>query len=405
MNDIRVKIVIGANYGDEGKGLATHYFSKQKGLKEKCLNVLFNGSCQRGHTVDLEDGRRHVFHHFGSGTLNGAATYFDSNFIVNPIFFCQEYDELGESFMRFPRCFISPECRVATPYDAFINQIVEQDRAKKGTRHGSCGFGVWETQQRYKEYDDAHFKTGFNQRYTDLLSASNAYILNMLKGLAEVYVPRRLKEYGIEEIPEEYKKLLVSENLRLNWLMDFRRMNLLTKLSDFESLTSEYKYIIFEGGQGLALDENNTAMYPHVTASDTTSAIPLERVKDLTDDIEICYITRSYFTRHGAGPFPTEISKDWFGLKLIEDKTNVPNEYQESIRYGLFDVDELLARVSKDMTKAHQVKNNVKCSLCVTHMNWPRTSSGYLILGELTSHFDNMYISDKPYDMYPTKIE
>lgn len=403
MSDIRVKIVIGANYGDEGKGLATHYFSKQKGLKEKCLNVLFNGSCQRGHTVDLEDGRRHVFHHFGSGTLDGAATYFDSNFIVNPIFFCQEYDELGESFMRLPRCFISPECRVAIPYDAFINQIVEQDRAKKGTRHGSCGFGVWETQQRYEQYTRAHYP---NRNYTALVKLSNTEILQLLKSIAEVYVPIRLKEeYGIEEIPEEYEKLLVSENLRLNWLMDFRRMNLLTKVSDFESLISEYKYIIFEGGQGLALDENNTAMYPHVTASDTTSAVPLERVKDLTDDIEICYITRSYFTRHGAGPFPTEIPKDVFSSTLIEDKTNVPNEYQESIRYGLFDADEFLTRVSEDMIKAHQAKNNVKCSLCITHMVRPRTLLGYQLLEMLNPYFDNVYLSDRPYDMYPIKIE
>ena len=208
MNDIRVKIVIGANYGDEGKGLATHYFSKQKGPKEKCLNVLFNGSCQRGHTVDLEDGRRHVFHHFGSGTLDGAATYFDSNFIVNPIFFCLEYDELSESFRRFSKCFISSECRVAVPYDAFINQIVEQDRAKKGTRHGSCGFGVWETQQRYEQYTKAHYP---NRNYAALINLSNLEnnIKEIIKNYSYEYyfgvVKANAYGHGIDQILQIYK--------------------------------------------------------------------------------------------------------------------------------------------------------------------------------------------------------
>ena len=65
-------IVIGSSYGDEGKGLAAALSAKRLG--GKCLNVLINGGAQRGHTVEWKDGRRHVFHHFGSAAALGAVS-------------------------------------------------------------------------------------------------------------------------------------------------------------------------------------------------------------------------------------------------------------------------------------------------------------------------------------------
>ena len=85
-----IKIVCGSNWGDEGKGLMTDYFSQ----KPNSIVVCSNGGAQRGHTVTTPDGIRHVFHHFGSGTFNNASTYLSEDFIVNPIIFKQEYDEL-----------------------------------------------------------------------------------------------------------------------------------------------------------------------------------------------------------------------------------------------------------------------------------------------------------------------
>nr|WP_279048354.1 adenylosuccinate synthetase [Bifidobacterium catenulatum] len=63
-----VKIVVGANFGDEGKGLMADYFCHQAVSQgKKCLNVLTNGGAQRGHTVVYTDRKRHVFKHFSSG--------------------------------------------------------------------------------------------------------------------------------------------------------------------------------------------------------------------------------------------------------------------------------------------------------------------------------------------------
>ena len=68
-----IKIVIGANYGDEGKGLMTDFFAADaagKGMRS--LVICSNGGSQRGHTVITPEGIRHVFHHFGSGSFAGA---------------------------------------------------------------------------------------------------------------------------------------------------------------------------------------------------------------------------------------------------------------------------------------------------------------------------------------------
>lgn len=82
-----VKVIIGANFGDEGKGLMTDYFCN------KCDNpivVRFNSGAQAGHTVVTPDGNRHVFGHFGSGTFNNTPTFLSKYFVVNPLSFLKE---------------------------------------------------------------------------------------------------------------------------------------------------------------------------------------------------------------------------------------------------------------------------------------------------------------------------
>ena len=138
-----IKIVIGANFGDEGKGLMTDYFSQ----KPNSIVVCSNGGAQRGHTVTTSDGIRHVFHHFGSGTFNHASTYLSEDFIVNPIIFKQEYDELMK-LGYIPNVYINQNCMLTTPFDMMANQIIEENREKN--KHGSCGLGIFETIKRYK---------------------------------------------------------------------------------------------------------------------------------------------------------------------------------------------------------------------------------------------------------------
>ncbi len=113
-----------------------------------------------------------------------------------------------------------------------------------------------------------------------------------------------------------------------------------------------------------------------MTASSTTSEMPLKRIaeyKDDSDTIEIAYITRSYFTRHGAGYLVNECSKNNIN-PMIEDKTNVPNPYQDSIRYGKFDLKSFEDHVRRDINKGKAILNNnlhnVTYSVFATHLNY-----------------------------------
>ncbi len=115
----RAIIIVGANYGDEGKGMAAAAACPEDG---ECLNILINGGPQRGHTVDLPGGKRHIFHHFGSASLKGAVSYADEDYMVNPLLFAREYEELGAEFRVQPRLLVHAACRTTTPWDMMLGR-------------------------------------------------------------------------------------------------------------------------------------------------------------------------------------------------------------------------------------------------------------------------------------------
>ncbi|GAF82360.1 unnamed protein product, partial [marine sediment metagenome] len=133
-------IVIGATFGDEGKGLITHHLASRHGRDS--IVVRFNGGAQAGHTVVTKNSKRHVFRHVGSGTFAGAATFLSQFFISNPILFLEELKELKNLKLK-PKVYIDPESPITTPYDMMINQMAEEFRGNQ--RHGSCGVGFAET--------------------------------------------------------------------------------------------------------------------------------------------------------------------------------------------------------------------------------------------------------------------
>lgn len=388
-----IKVIVGANYGDEGKGLATHYFSREAVNRgHSCLNVLYNGGCQRGHTVEIEGSVRHVFHHFGSGTFDGADTYFDKDFMVNPMEFIRELNILKQDGAN-PVCYINPYCRVTTPFDMIINRIAEESRGDK--RHGSCGMGIWETEQRYL-LDD------FGYTYEELTDLSFKSIYIYLEYLQNVYMPKRLLDYGIGYIPTEYSEILKGSGLINHFISDLMDMKNLVYCRTFEY--DKYDSIIFEGAQGLALDSENTEEYPNVTASRTGSIVPIRNFYRDTENWEIVYVTRSYFTRHGEGRFATACPKEIINPHII-DNTNMPNEYQGSIRYGMFDKGAFDKRVGKDIRETCIFGNDLRRSLFVTHLNYTNNdicdTDGKVTLEDLCSEFGRCYLS---YDKFGNNI-
>jgi adenylosuccinate synthase len=139
----KIDVVIGAGYGDEGKGLMTDYLTGQQEKPSDTVVVRFNGGAQAGHTVQ-NDKCRHVFKHYSSGTLHGATTCLSRFFVVNPLLWAEEYEALyrksvWQRSLKGQRLLIDARAHVSTPYDMLYNQIIELSRG--AARHGSCGVG------------------------------------------------------------------------------------------------------------------------------------------------------------------------------------------------------------------------------------------------------------------------
>ena len=368
-----VKFVIGANYGDEGKGLVSaNLAAKAQQDNKKCLTILYNGGSQRGHTVEF-DNFRHIYHHFAAGTPFGSDTYFHQDFLVNPMTFVQEYEYNGVS-----KYYMDARCRIVTPFDMIANQFAEQGR---DVRHGSCGMGIFETITRYNNGDS----WVLTSKVGDLCDLINDALNDYINDVQRYYEHK--KGIRFDSIPG-----LDIEGLKRHWIDDFNTM--MDKVSivydwGVKSLLNRYDVIIFEGGQGLALDMDNVADFPHLTPSNTgcKKMIPFI-IGTLGEDIpvELYYVTRSYLTRHGNGPMPN----GYLDHSMIEqDMTNQPNPWQGTLRLAGFtskSIADMLGRIYKDKRETF-VMDNVICNLVVTHTNE---------VAEIkipTTIFDNMFYS------------
>ncbi len=377
-----IKVVVGANFGDEGKGLMTDYFCHNATSKNKtCIVVMSNGGAQRGHTVNLLDGKKHVFNHFGSGTLVGADTYCPSEYILNPMQFVKELEDLQQLLIRRPVVYVETLCRWSTPYDMIINQIVEAARGDK--KHGSCGMGIWETVYRWSVQPDLYTIYEFN-KLPDMMK------INHLKRIRDEWLPRRLKEHGVIDVPSEWKDIVASDFLILNFIEDVRVFCANTTRV-CRPILNTYDTVVFESGQGLLLDENMTFYGDNTTPSNTGIHNACKRINTQFDEanVEFCYVTRTYMTRHGVGRFVTECDKASINPTMF-DETNITNPFQDNLRYGELHIGNLKQRVENNLLNAANLKFNYTANIAVTHTNEHQFDYSQL----RTKIIDGVYTSD-----------
>lgn len=313
------RAVIGANFGDEGKGLVVDYLCS---LGAGCV-VRFNGGAQAGHTVVTPSGQRHVFSHFGSGSFLSIPTFLSHFFVCNPILFLREYDALRNIGVS-PSIYAHPSCLVTTFADMIINQRIED--ARGSNRHGSVGIGFSETIERSGVPE-------LKITLADLWNRSGR-VPALISEICEKYAEFRTGE-RIDE-PE-----MCETFIRACWVFaDIVRPAGIAQCAD----------PIFEGAQGLLLDQNNKQFFPHVTRSHTgmkNVRILCEQAK--IDKVETFYVSRTYLTRHGAGPLPGENP----ALRFHDD-TNSDHRYQGRIRFAPLDIDGLAKRCAVDNGKPYR---------------------------------------------------
>lgn len=310
---MKARVVIGSNFGDEGKGLVTDYLCSQGAG----MVVRFNGGAQAGHTVVTPEGKRHVFGHFGSGTFCGVPTFLSQFFTINPILFFKELDTL-RALGYEPEIYAHPNCLVTTFADMIINQKLEDARGKN--RHGSVGVGFRETYERSQI-------PGLNIMMADIWNGIS--LTGKLEEICNKYA-----QYRIGSVIADSGKMIEAFENGCKMIAD-----LINPLG-----IAQCKEPIFEGAQGLLLSQDNKEFFPHLTSSYTG----MHNVRILCqqagiDEIEPYYVSRTYATRHGAGHLPGEDAN-----MVYEDNTNIAHNYQGTIRFAPLDYDALQKRCKAD---------------------------------------------------------
>lgn len=325
-------VILGANYGDEGKGLITDFETRR--VKADVV-TRFNGGAQAGHTVTTA-AARHVFGHVGSGTFAGADTWFASKFIVNPFVLQKEMSAVRALTGWSPRIAVHLNARISTLYDMALNSLAELQRGDG--RHGSCGLGINETVTRHEHYPIT-FSLIWNRSHSDLV--------HELQTIRTKWVPARLQALGITEVAEPYKSLF--ENDDLTSMASTMKSLMLIMGHRLPANAST----VFEGAQGLALDEF-LGERPHVTRSITGLPYAIVAAQELgIKCLQPVYVTRAYLTRHGAGAMAHE--GDEFGAFDIVDNTNIHNPWQGTIRYAPLNLPMLAKYIAADQTRSNYV--------------------------------------------------
>lgn len=356
---MRALAVIGANYGDEGKGLITDYLCATRGVD---IVVRHNGGAQAGHTVVTPEGRRHVFSHIGSGTFAGADTYLSKFFVCNPILFNQEIARLGGLTTHI---YVHRHALVTTPFDMLLNQLVENKRGAR--RHGSCGVGFNETIERDRL---------IRLRVSDLMNQER--VCAILDHIVTRYILGRAAELGVLDEYENGSHQIMS--MLVNFVRDCSDFISSVHITDDDCLGG--KSILFEGAQGLMLDQNNSTDFPHLTRSNTGIRNAVEICSDVSDvdGIDVHYVTRTYLTRHGCGPLPCEVD----AIPGTEDTTNVPHPFQGALRYApLPNWESFYRRVADDVSSVSASGVHLSGSIALTCMDqvenhsWPSSLLSY----------------------------
>ncbi len=276
-------VIIGSQWGDEGKGRITDLLSSQVDMV-----VRFQGGDNAGHTV-VSNGKEFKLHLIPSGILYPDVTCIIGNgVVINPEVLIGELDDLEKKGVDTSNLRISCNAHLVMPYHIVLDKAGEHrlGKSKIGTTHKGIG-PVYEdkaSRSGIRVQDLLDFKI-FRIKLEESLKFKNAIV-------EKVY---NMKPLDLEEIFTRYRtyagrigKYISDTSFLINKALD------------------ENKKVLFEGAQGTLLDIDH-GTYPFVTSSSTIAGgvcigagIGPGRID------EVIGITKAYITRVGSGPFPTE---------------------------------------------------------------------------------------------------
>lgn len=353
-------LVIDLGFGDGGKGTVTDWLVRRHGAR---LVVRFNGGAQAGHNVVTEDGRHHTFAQFGAGSfVPGVRTHLARTTVIHPLAMLVEAQHLARKGVPdvLERTTVSERAQLITPFHQAAGRLRELARGE--ARHGTCGVGVGETVRDALAHPGEALQAGDLTRPDVLLRKAQRAQERLRTELSEVLrAVRRMPQAGPE------LSLMEDPEAASRWVsaVEALRPELLVVEDAVLGALLREGTTVFEGAQGVLLDEG-WGFHPHTTWSTCTfdNALALLREHGFDGPIHRLGVLRSYATRHGEGPLPTEAPAL---APLLPEPHNDAAGWQGPFRVGGFDA--VLARYA--LAAARGVDG-----LAVTHLDrlgsrWP----------------------------------
>ncbi|MGH8597059.1 MAG: adenylosuccinate synthase [Gammaproteobacteria bacterium] len=281
----RSVVVIGAQWGDEGKGKVVDM------LTDRARAVVrFQGGHNAGHTVVI-GGEKTVLHLIPSGVLrDGVQCLIGNGVVVSPAALMEEINRLeSKGIPARARVQVSPAATLILPYHAALDQA--RERARGARAIGTTGRGIGpayedKAARRALRVDDLLYRERFAAKLGEVLDYHNFVLANYYK----------VGTLDFQQILDEQMRL--SEDIA----------PLVADVTEIiHQIQERGENVLFEGAQGSLLDIDH-GTYPYVTSSNTTAGYAATgsgaspRCMDY-----ILGITKAYTTRVGSGPFPTEL--------------------------------------------------------------------------------------------------
>lgn len=288
-----VDVLLGLQWGDEGKGKIVDVFTKKYDIIAR-----FQGGPNAGHTLEF-DGRKHVLHTIPSGIFHeGSTNVIGNGVVIDPIIFRKEIEKIQATDPNvIGRLLISRKAHLILPTHRALDAASEHAKGK--LKIGSTLKGIGPT------YMDKTGRNGLRVGDTEL------------DNFMEMYAALR----------EKHLHILANHENEFDWkTLEKEWFSAIEFMKQIEFIDSEIflneslrkgKTILAEGAQGSLLDID-FGTYPFVTSSNTTAAGACTGLGVAPGKIrEVFGIFKAYCTRVGSGPFPTELFDD-YGKALSE---------------------------------------------------------------------------------------
>jgi adenylosuccinate synthase len=300
----RALLVVDLGFGDAGKGTVVDYLARRGNVR---WVVRFNGGAQAGHNVVAPDGRHHTFAQFGAASfVPGVRTFLSKHMVVHPTALLVEARHLREVGVSnvLERILVSRDALCITPFQQAANRL--RELARGSSRHGTCGVGVGET------VSDALADPAAAVRMSDLADANSLRSkLHRVQERKRAELVDLVKSLRTNTDAARELEMLEEPSVIDGWIeacAPLREAGLVLPPQAMKSLLREDGDVVFEGAQGVLLDEWR-GFHPHTTWSTCTfdNAIELLREHSFDGRVVKLGVLRSYTTRHGQGPMPTEV--------------------------------------------------------------------------------------------------